>query len=70
MIPDDSLRKGLNVIEVTGERCTSNQTEGWSNQLYRSDSQWHKESTTLKFIPYFTWANRGLGEMSVWVEES
>ncbi|MBA9085514.1 hypothetical protein FHR92_001980 [Fontibacillus solani] len=70
VIPDDSLREGLNVILATGERCAPNQAEGWSNHLYRSDSQWHKENTTLKFIPYFTWANRGLGEMSVWVEES
>lgn len=70
VIADDSLRKGLNVIQAQGERCIPDQTKGWSNQLYRSDSQWHKESATLKFIPYFTWANRGLGEMSVWVEES
>ncbi|MNZ82716.1 Non-reducing end beta-L-arabinofuranosidase [compost metagenome] len=70
LIPDNNLREGLNVIKAMGERCIPKQTEGWANHLYRSDSQWQKETATLKFIPYFTWANRGLGEMSVWVEES
>ncbi|GGH11845.1 glycoside hydrolase family 127 protein [Paenibacillus segetis] len=66
--PDDQLHEGLNVIYATGERWTA--AEGWEEQLYRSDSRWNKESAPLKFIPYFTWANRGLGEMSVWVEET
>ncbi|MNW47079.1 Non-reducing end beta-L-arabinofuranosidase [compost metagenome] len=70
IVRDDSLRKGLNIIQAAGERCVPNEAAGWSNHLYQSHSQWHKENTTLKFIPYFTWANRGLGEMSVWVEES
>ncbi|MNO17869.1 Non-reducing end beta-L-arabinofuranosidase [compost metagenome] len=70
VVRDDSLRKGLNIIQAAGERCVPNEAAGWSNHLYQSHSQWHNEHTTLKFIPYFTWANRGLGEMSVWVEES
>jgi len=28
-----------------------------------------KETMFLKFIPYFAWANRGEGEMRVWVNE-
>jgi len=27
----------------------------------------HGESVSATFIPYFAWANRGIGEMSVWV---
>lgn len=68
VIPDDSLRKGLHVIQATGERVVAEKK--WDNHLYRSDSAWYKDSATLRFIPYFTWANRGLGEMTVWVEES
>ncbi|WP_162616055.1 hypothetical protein [Paenibacillus lutimineralis] len=66
--PDDQLHAGLNVIHASGERWTA--AEGWEEHLYRSDSRWIKESAPLKFIPYFTWANRGLGEMSVWIEET
>lgn len=65
---DDLIHEGLNVIHVTGERWMA--TENWQEHLYRSDAHWIKKSTEMKFIPYFTWANRGLGEMSVWVEES
>ncbi|MDQ0091962.1 DUF1680 family protein [Paenibacillus anaericanus] len=65
---DDRIHEGLNVIHVTGERWMA--AENWQEHLYRSDAHWIKESTELKFIPYFTWANRGLGEMSVWVEEA
>ena len=28
------------------------------------------ETCELTFVPYFTWANRGEGEMQVWVRES
>ncbi|RUT45270.1 glycoside hydrolase family 127 protein [Paenibacillus anaericanus] len=65
---DDRIHEGLNVIHVNGERWMA--AENWQEHLYRSDSNWIMESTQLKFIPYFTWANRGLGEMSVWVEEA
>ncbi|MGG5840362.1 hypothetical protein, partial [Huaxiibacter chinensis] len=28
------------------------------------------ESRTLTFIPWFSWANRGEGEMRIWVDEA
>ncbi|HDG1668186.1 TPA: hypothetical protein PFE31_002442 [Kluyvera ascorbata] len=28
------------------------------------------EKQTLTFIPWFSWANRGEGEMRIWVDEA
>ncbi len=35
--------------------------------LYRPASRPEKTPVTLRFIPYYTWANRGENEMAVWV---
>lgn len=37
--------------------------------LYASDVEWNYQTTELTFIPYYTWANRGENEMTVWVHE-
>ena len=38
-------------------------------ELYGFDDEMReeKEEQRLRFIPYYTWANRGSNEMSVWV---
>ena len=36
-------------------------------RLYRPIQATEKSPVTLHFIPYYTWANRGENEMSVWV---
>lgn len=36
-------------------------------RLYRPIQAAEKTPVTLRFIPYYTWANRGENEMSVWV---
>lgn len=36
-------------------------------RLYRPVQTAEKTPVTLRFIPYYTWANRGENEMSVWV---
>ncbi|WP_040951928.1 glycoside hydrolase family 127 protein [Gorillibacterium massiliense] len=61
-IPD-----GVKTIEVSGSRLKS--VADWSHTLYSGDSSWAREEAKLTFIPYFAWANRGVGEMSVWVGE-
>jgi DUF1680 family protein len=40
--------------------------ESWSGGLYRS-VQKSDRMVPLRFIPYFAWANRGMGDMSVWL---
>ena len=39
-----------------------------STELYAPYKPLHETSQTLKFIPYYMWANRGENEMSVWVD--
>ena len=39
----------------------------WDNQLYREVAPRHTQAIRLKLIPYYAWANRGPGEMSVWL---
>ena len=41
--------------------------EGWSNQLYREVSPRRLKEVEIKLIPYYTWCNRGISEMTVWL---
>lgn len=58
---------GVKVIRAPGQRRKPEAE--WADELYRSNSRWSMDQVELKFIPYFTWANRGVGEMSVWIQE-
>ena len=52
------------VLKVPGYRQKpSADDEG----LYTEFSPVEESGTTLTFIPYYAWNNRGKGEMSVWV---
>jgi DUF1680 family protein len=73
VLPDDaplqvrhepSLLGGVPVIQAEGRR---RRLGNWDGQLYRplGASTW--ESTPLTAIPYFLWANRAPGEMTVWI---
>lgn len=42
---------------------------GWSDDALYSERAPQYEPVTLKWIPYYAWANRGVGEMCVWVRE-
>jgi DUF1680 family protein len=55
--------EGVTVISFTGKR-----EKDWpKNDLYRSLEDPALEDRLLRFIPYYVWANRGPGEMTVWV---
>jgi len=41
--------------------------DDWQQKLYRSIKTPHLESIDVQLIPYYTWANRGISEMSVWM---
>ncbi|WP_338044358.1 hypothetical protein [Paenibacillus pinistramenti] len=56
---------GVKLISVPGYRLVPG--EQWRDGLYRPSTSQRTESIKLSFIPYFAWANRGVGEMSVWV---
>ncbi|CAM4471236.1 hypothetical protein FHS16_004360 [Paenibacillus endophyticus] len=63
---EESLIGGIHVIKAEGSRL---QFEQWGTQLYRTDTEAAMEPASLAFIPYYAWANRGKGEMTVWVKE-
>ncbi|TCN21157.1 glycoside hydrolase family 127 protein [Mesobacillus foraminis] len=63
---DQNLFGGMQVI--IGQ-AIKQKAENWGEALYKSNPKIETEAVTLKFIPYFSWANRGLGEMQVWVQE-
>lgn len=60
------LLDGLQTIEVPAFRI---QGGNWGEQLYLASAGDQLDQTTAQFIPYFAWANRGDGEMRVWVNE-
>lgn len=53
----------MKVLLVPGERETQDETA----TLYRAYQRRPAQPGTLKLIPYFAWANRGEGEMRVWL---
>jgi DUF1680 family protein len=63
-IPD--FLHGCMVLDVEGYRVTE---KGFENKLYNTQLSYEFEPTTIRFIPYYTWSNRGNGEMQVWVWE-
>lgn len=61
------LLGGMQIITAEGERRYS---KSWQDELYRKGVKWTKEKTELTFIPYYAWANREPGEMTVWLNHS
>ncbi|PXW49536.1 hypothetical protein DET57_101234 [Klebsiella oxytoca] len=60
--------KGKVLITAEGLRM---QTAPEDTPLYSFDNpQTNVEKQTLTFIPWFSWANRGEGEMRIWVDEA
>ncbi|MDQ0114126.1 glycoside hydrolase family 127 protein [Paenibacillus harenae] len=60
------LLDGISMIEMPALRLNGDQ---WGNQLYSARVKEQLERTTARFIPYYAWANRGIGEMRVWVNQ-
>jgi len=54
---------GIPVITAKGRRRDAAR---WGENLYRPVSS-RTKSAPIKAVPYFAWANRGLGEMLVWL---
>jgi hypothetical protein len=63
---DPGLLGGAVVVEGRARRRGAS---GWDGVLYRPAGSRTRE-VPLRAIPYFLWANRGPGEMRVWVRES
>jgi hypothetical protein len=54
----------VRILNVPGFR---QEPVSFGDSLYGDYLSPVEHETILKFIPYFAWANRGEGEMSVWV---
>ncbi|MDD3818957.1 MAG: glycoside hydrolase family 127 protein, partial [Actinomycetota bacterium] len=75
---DENLHGGVTVITAQAQRYNS---EWKDDELYRAKEEPGGDSgegsgeesqykpVTLKFIPYYAWANRTPGEMIVWINE-
>ena len=63
---DDNLLGGITVITAEAQRYKSPWVE---DELYKADVESQYRPVTVKFIPYYAWANRTPGEMMVWITE-
>jgi DUF1680 family protein len=61
---DSDLLGGVTVLE--GELLARRQ-EDWSGVLYREANTQPAVSVPVQLIPYYTWSNRGISEMTVWM---
>lgn len=57
------------VVTITGE-ARRQTAAGWEGALYQPlPADAAMEPVQIKAIPYYAWANRGRGEMLVWLRE-
>ena len=63
----DSVVAGEPVKEIVMHGYREELPAPKAGTLYRPIQKTEKKPVELKFIPYYTWANRGENEMSVWV---
>ena len=61
---EESLLGGICTIQAQGIRRNREQ---WKGRLYQPASGSYFEPVKLKAVPYYTWANRGTGAMTVWM---
>ncbi|STQ07968.1 Uncharacterised protein [Enterobacter cloacae] len=55
---------------IQAEGVTHDAAEAGSEALWQYDRPAvQRQPKTLTFIPWFSWANRGEGEMRIWVDE-
>jgi DUF1680 family protein len=61
---DANLLCGVEVVET--EALVEPATD-WGSELYRPKQSVAAKTIPLRLIPYYAWANRGAGEMTVWL---
>ena len=65
---DKNLLGGVAILTGIGRRIDR---ATWGDAaLYRSSASRRDKPVVVKAIPYYAWANRGAGEMLVWVRET
>jgi DUF1680 family protein len=62
---EKDLLEGLCTLSFTGKR----EKDWQGGALYRKQGEAEYEDRELLLIPYYAWANRGAGEMTVWINK-
>lgn len=62
---EENTLGGVNVLVSPGLR----ETESWAAEGLYAEEELSAQPVTLRWIPYYAWANRGVGEMRVWVRK-
>ncbi len=57
----------VTALDIKGARVTYEGTDEFISSLYRIAGSKKSESVDVRLIPYRLWANRGEGEMSVFM---
>lgn len=64
---EEDLLNGIVTLTCQGQRINDRK---WNQKiLYQPYQKPEYSNVTLKWIPYYSWANRKTGEMTVWVKE-
>lgn len=63
---EENLLGGVMTVKAKAIRISNS---NWGNELYRAEVKEEYKPVEIKFIPYYSWANRSVGEMTVWVKE-
>ena len=61
---DPDLLGGVTVLEGEARRLPQGE---WTGTLYRPVTNTSPGPIPIRLIPYYAWANRGVGEMTVWL---
>ncbi|MCB2360393.1 glycoside hydrolase family 127 protein [Clostridium estertheticum] len=65
---DSKLLSGVGKIKTKAKKLIIDNS--WEGQLYRSDRKGHiYEEREITFVPYYSWANRSVGEMRVFINK-
>lgn len=65
---DENLNGGVGKITTKAKKLVLD--DSWNDSLYRYNAKAPRyEDCNLTFVPYFSWANRSVGEMRVWINK-
>jgi uncharacterized protein len=59
----------LGGVQVLNFSALRDLNDSWGEELYKASGEMKAEQAAIQFIPYYIWANREMGEMSVWIRE-
>ena len=63
-VHESDLLGGVTVLECEARRAPLGD---WDGALYRPAAKTRGAKLTVRLIPYYVWANRGVSEMTVWM---